>query len=196
MGLCLDANTGKERWRKELADGYQWDKSSNLASPSPVTDGERVIFFFATGDLSCFDFNGKELWKRQIAKEYGNFATVEKVVNFRTPAARCSDGETPLRIQVLQAQSRASEFQGAFTMGVPNTPNDSYLLCIDPKTGQNSWDSTRSPSQRRADGNPRSSSFPRRGLRLAFGSKRVMLVLGRGRPRRRSDPATGEELWR
>ncbi len=73
--LCLDANTGKELPRKFLADGLRWDKSSNLASPSPVTDGKHVFFFFATGDLTCLDFSGKEVWKRQIAKDYGNFAT-------------------------------------------------------------------------------------------------------------------------
>ena len=74
-GICLDSKTGKERWRKALASGTRWDKASNLASPSPVTDGKHVWFLFATGDMTCFDFAGKEVWSRSITKTHGNFGT-------------------------------------------------------------------------------------------------------------------------
>ena len=44
----------------------QWDNKSNLASPSPATDGKHVIFLFANAIAACFDYDGKEIWKRDI----------------------------------------------------------------------------------------------------------------------------------
>ena len=47
---------------------------NNLASPSAVTDGKRVVAMFGTGDLAAYDFAGKQLWSRNLAKQYGKFA--------------------------------------------------------------------------------------------------------------------------
>ena len=62
VALCLDRFTGKILWQRKAGSGYlpggdgfshQLDSKSNYASPSPVTDGERVIFsFFGNGDWS------------------------------------------------------------------------------------------------------------------------------------------------
>jgi outer membrane protein assembly factor BamB len=43
----------------------------NLATPSPVTDGERVYAWFGTGQLMALDMNGKPVWQRNLVKEYG-----------------------------------------------------------------------------------------------------------------------------
>src|SRR5436189_6170870 len=39
LGICFDRKTGKPLWQKELGGGYALDEKSNLANPSPVTDG-------------------------------------------------------------------------------------------------------------------------------------------------------------
>jgi outer membrane protein assembly factor BamB len=182
VGLCLDANTGKERWRKELAEGLRWDKSSNLASPSPVTDGKHVYFFFATGDLACLDFSGKEIWKRQIAKDYGNFAT-----QWTYSSSPVLDGGR-LYIQVLQ-RNESFEFQGV-TKGVPNSPNDSYILAINPENGKDLWKHVR-PSDAQME-TREAFSTP---VFTTWHDKRIMLVTG-GDVITAHDPATGKELWR
>ena len=46
----------------------------NLASPSPVTDGERVYAWFATGQIAALDTAGKLVWKKNLGTEYGPFA--------------------------------------------------------------------------------------------------------------------------
>ena len=182
VGICLDAKTGKERWRKVLADGTRWDKASNLASPSPTTNGERVIFFFATGDLAAFDFSGKELWKRQLAKDHGNFAT-----QWTYSSSAVLDGGK-LYIQVLQ-RNASFEFQGV-KKGVEGTPNDSYILCIDPQTGKDLWKTVR-PSD--AENETREAfSTP---VFYTHDGKREMLVVG-GDCLTGHDPANGKELWR
>src|ERR1017187_8250605 len=72
--LCLDRKTGQLLWRRVAAGRDLQKGRNNMASPSPATDGKRVFSLFATGDLAAFDFAGQEIWKRNLAKEYGGFA--------------------------------------------------------------------------------------------------------------------------
>ncbi len=46
---------------------------ADMSSPSPVTDGTNVWAMTGTGILKAFDYEGKELWSRDIQKEYGQF---------------------------------------------------------------------------------------------------------------------------
>jgi outer membrane protein assembly factor BamB len=65
MVLAFDRASGRELWRRELARPRKGrlDGPNNAASPSPVTDGTRVIAFFQDFGLLAFDTNGKELWR-------------------------------------------------------------------------------------------------------------------------------------
>ena len=47
-------------------------------SSSPVTDGQRVIVWFGSAGLFCYDFNGKEAWHRDLGPQrhiWGNAAS-------------------------------------------------------------------------------------------------------------------------
>lgn len=64
--MCFDKKTGKQLWDagtiykdKELTHG-----TNPYCAASPATDGERVIVFFASAGVFCYDMSGKELWKR------------------------------------------------------------------------------------------------------------------------------------
>ncbi|OGF44385.1 MAG: hypothetical protein A2231_04910 [Candidatus Firestonebacteria bacterium RIFOXYA2_FULL_40_8] len=41
---------------------------AGYSSPTPVTDGEYVYAYFATNELVCFDFNGKQKWLKSLGK--------------------------------------------------------------------------------------------------------------------------------
>src|SRR5436190_10228104 len=71
---CLNRQTGKTLWEHEVGPGYSQDRQSNYASPSPATDGKLVVFFYGSGELVAFDFDGKQIWSRNIQKDYGPFA--------------------------------------------------------------------------------------------------------------------------
>lgn len=45
----------------------------NLSSPSPVTDGERVYFWFGTGQLFAFTLDGSLVWSRSLGKDYSPY---------------------------------------------------------------------------------------------------------------------------
>ncbi len=176
--LALDRKSGKELWNHEVAQGFSQDNRSNLASPSPVTDGERVIFFYGTGDLVAYDFAGKQLWARNIQKEYGQFAFQW---TFSTSPLLF---EGKLILQVLQRDNPANG------RGRKDGPNDSYLLALDPKTGKEIWKQLR-PSDARAESReafstPTPVTHEGRTELLVAGSD---CITGH-------DPKTGMELWR
>ena len=62
---CYDRATGNLRWTRQAPTAKPEtgvrDKNG-FASATPVTDGERVIAFFGSCGLVCYDFDGKLLW--------------------------------------------------------------------------------------------------------------------------------------
>src|SRR5215471_9344166 len=74
--LCLDQASGKQRWHRQFrATGSTLcHAKSNMAAPSPVTDGKAVYALFATGDLVALDAEGNLLWYRSLARDYPTLA--------------------------------------------------------------------------------------------------------------------------
>lgn len=64
--LCFDKKTGRQLW--DAGTIYKEPELTHGTNPycaaSPATDGERVIVYFASAGVFCYDMNGKELWKR------------------------------------------------------------------------------------------------------------------------------------
>jgi outer membrane protein assembly factor BamB len=183
VGLCYDAKTGKELWRKVVSEGgLQWDNKSNLASPSPATDGQRVVFLFANAIAACYDYDGKELWKRDFVETHGAFGT------------QWTYGSSPLidngklYIQVLQRDA-PFEFQGV-KKGTPGKDMTSYILALDPATGKDLWKMAR-PSEAL---NESLESFASPVVHTLDG-KRQLFIVG-GDCITGHDPETGRELWR
>ena len=119
--VCLDRNSGRERWHRRqwgTAPTLSHGTKSSMASASPVTDGERLFAFFGTGDVFCFDLDGGLLWHRSLAAEYGAFEN------------RFAASSSPLVVDgllVLQC-----DHYGA-----------SYVVAIDVRTGANRWKADR-----------------------------------------------------
>lgn len=66
-GHCIDANTGKILWSVPLPGVVKSPMQypySDSTTPTPVTDGKRVVFTNASGVMAAFDFEGVELWRR------------------------------------------------------------------------------------------------------------------------------------
>jgi hypothetical protein len=68
--MCLDRSDGMLLWQSRVA--YTQDEPTHSSNPycaaSPVTDGERVLAFFGSAGLFCYDFGGKELWHRDLGR--------------------------------------------------------------------------------------------------------------------------------
>lgn len=64
--MCLDADSGRILWRCEGLTGKTKGRSRTVtyASPTPVTDGERIYAYFGEDGLMCVNTEGRLLWKK------------------------------------------------------------------------------------------------------------------------------------
>ena len=166
---CVDKTKGAVLWKKVLGNGNVKMRKQNMSSPSPVTDGNSVYVMTGTGILKGFDFNGNELWARDIQKDYGEFG-----LNWGYASSPLLF-ENSLYVQVLHGMK---------------TDDPSYLLRIDTKTGKTLWKVERPTNAVRES--PDSYSTP--GL-LRQGKAAEIVITG-GDCVTGHDPATGKELWR
>jgi outer membrane protein assembly factor BamB len=64
--LALDARTGQILWDRVAWEGTPYDtrhKRGSYASPTPVSDGERVYAYFGAEGVYAYDFSGNLAWK-------------------------------------------------------------------------------------------------------------------------------------
>jgi len=177
---CLDLNSGQLLWTKKLGIGSSDEgRGKNLASPSPVTDGEKVIFSYGTGDIAALDFEGNILWRKNHQHDYGRFQ-----YNFGYHASPLLHKDK-LYVQVLQRDR-----------GNPGPtredrhPEFSYILCMDPQTGDYLWKHNR-PSEA-WDESRESYSTP---IPFEHEGREEILIFG-GDCMSGHNPQTGEEYWR
>ena len=69
----MDRVKGAVMWKRPLGGGNNQQRKQNMSTPSPVTDGTTVWVMTGTGVLKAFDFQGTELWTRDVQKEHGAF---------------------------------------------------------------------------------------------------------------------------
>src|SRR5689334_5850020 len=149
---CLNKTNGQVLWKKPLGGGNVKMRKQNMSSPSPVTDGKNVFVMTGTGILKGFDFNGKELWARDIQKDYGPFG-----LNWGYASSPLLLDDS-LIIQVLHGMK---------------TDAPSYLLKIDKNTGKTLWRVERSTDAVREA--PDSYTTP--GL-LRYGKNTEIVITG------------------
>lgn len=166
---AVDKTKGTVLWKKMLGGGDTKMRKQNMSSPSPVTDGRSVYVMTGTGILKGFDFTGKELWSRDIQKEYGAFG-----LNWGYASSPLLF-EDSLYVQVLHGMK---------------TDDPSYVMRIDKKTGKTVWKVDRPTNA--IQESPDSYTTP--GL-LRFGKSTEIVITG-GDCVTGHDPATGKELWR
>ncbi len=83
---CYDADSGELLWTTELnnvpgspTEVPDVTEDTGFAAPTMATDGERVYVIFATGDLACLDFDGKQVWAKNLGlpdNHYGHASSL------------------------------------------------------------------------------------------------------------------------
>jgi outer membrane protein assembly factor BamB len=166
---CVDRNKGVPLWKQHLSDGDTRMRKQNMSTPSPVTDGRNVWVMTGTGILKAFDFTGKEIWMRDIQKDYGRFG-----LNWGYGSSPLLY-EDSLYVQVLHGMK---------------TDDPSYILRISKANGRTIWRVERPTIARHES--PDSYTTP---AVVGYG-KTVELVITGGDAVTGHDLSTGKELWR
>jgi len=110
---------GKEAWRREAPakkiEAYFKAEGSPAAS-TPATDGERIVSYFGSCGLICYDLAGKELWKYELP--------------MAVTAADFGSGTSPILADGLVVLVR-------------DVRSDSKILAVDVVTGSLKWEKSR-----------------------------------------------------
>jgi outer membrane protein assembly factor BamB len=67
--VALDVRTGAVRWERQVSGvppALAKHLKNSYASETPVTDGERVYFYFANAGVFAFDLSGNPVWSRPM----------------------------------------------------------------------------------------------------------------------------------
>jgi outer membrane protein assembly factor BamB len=180
-GIAVDRKSGKVLWQKECGVGFRASRNSDMTSPSAVTDGETVIFYFGTGDLACFDYQGNQKWARNIEQDHGRFNM------------QWLYGSSPLLykgklyVQVLHRNLPPARWDDPKP---GESLADSYLLIIDPKTGKDVHKVVRPTAAKAESQESYATPIPYEG------KQRTEIVVIGGDAVTGHDPETGTELWR
>lgn len=115
--ICLDRATGNLLWERAAPHDTleEIHQIGSHAQSTPATDGERVVAFFGSSGLFCYDMNGDELWHRRMGPFNNTFGA----------------GSSPVIVEdrVLLVQDHDT---------------DSFLLAADKQTGETIWQADRS----------------------------------------------------
>lgn len=166
---CLNREKGDILWKRPVGGGNYKINKQNMSSPSPVTDGKNVWVLAGTGILKAFDFTGKELWTRDIQKDYGKFG-----LNWGYGSSPLLHNGS-LYVPVLHGMK---------------TDDPSYVLRIDGKTGKTLARQER-PTKAQVEA-PDAYTTP---VLAKVGNKLEVIVSG-GDLVTGHDPDTLKELWR
>ncbi|MBI5773677.1 MAG: PQQ-like beta-propeller repeat protein [Verrucomicrobia bacterium] len=179
--MCFNRADGKLLWQigvttKEKEPTHQ---TNPYCSASPVTDGERVIVSFASDGLFCYDFAGKELWRRtDLGRQVHIWGGgVSPVIYGNLCFLNFGPGET------------------------------TYLLAVDKKTGKTVWKHDEDtaygkPQAAAPDGKAKGKNAGNPQYIGSWTTPTIMKVEDKDQllmswPRRLAayDPSTGRELW-
>jgi len=110
--LCLEKQTGKLLWRREVPRNRsdRLRKPNSPASPSPVTDGENVYAFFQDFGLISYDRNGQERWEVPLGPFNAFWGMAASPILVEDKLIMSCDQDT-----------------------------NSFLLAVDRKTGRSCW---------------------------------------------------------
>ena len=190
--LRIDKHTGEIVWKDEVGRGdakrrgdtgeksaeerrrQVFHAEQNLASPSAVTDGERVIVHFGNGDLASYTFDGKREWQRNLQDDHGTYTIWWGHAN--SPVLF-----EDLVISVCMQDSLAD------LGGDELSP--SYVVAHDKRTGEPRWKTLRMTGAKSEPCDSYTTPLLHRG---SDGWKRI--VWG-GTQLDAYDPGTGEQLW-
>lgn len=157
--IAYNRATGKEAWRREAPakqiELYHKTEGSPAAS-TPVTDGQRIVSYFGSCGLFCYDLAGKELWHYEMptaatAMDFGTGTSPviaagavvvvrDQLKDAKIVAVSLAEGK---RLWEKPRQSVASHSTPAVVETPAGTqvvvPGTGRMIGYDAKTGDEKW---------------------------------------------------------
>lgn len=121
-GAAKTNEQGSTRWRRtfDAAEQFEWNDYVSKGAPTPAVDADHLYAFFDSGDLMALTHDGETVWRRDLGAEYDTLGGNHGVGN--------SVLLTDDALVVLLTRRTYS-----------------YLLAVDPATGETLWKTDRDP---------------------------------------------------
>ena len=125
---CFDALSGELLWTGGVKHTPQKGdepleaemlRDTSFAAPTLATDGRRVYAIFVTGDVACFDFNGREVWSRNLGIPESAYGYASSLTMYRN-------------LLLIQYDQAGAE------------DNKSKMIALQAFSGQTAWETKRS----------------------------------------------------
>jgi outer membrane protein assembly factor BamB len=132
--LAIDRNSGQVLWDREVFKQVPRRKEARntYATPTPVTDGQRIYAVFGDGSFVALDFQGAVVWTNRDFPFYGQHGL----------------GTSPILWEDLLIMPRDGSSEGENKKVGWQIPWDqSFLLALDKNTGQLRWKTGRGLSR-------------------------------------------------
>ena len=117
LTIGLDRQTGKQQWESEAS--YERLESihriGSYSQSTPCADTDFVFSFFGSSGLYCHDHSGKLIWKKLMGPFVNDFGAASSPILVGERLILCQDHDL-----------------------------DSFLLCVDRRTGEPIWKTDRS----------------------------------------------------
>ena len=164
--IAYDRTDGKEAWRAEAPakqiEAHHPSEGSPAAS-TPATDGRRIVSYFGSCGLFCYDLSGKELWKFEMpaAATFGDFGSGVSPVLVDDTVVLLRDETKGPKILALDAATGSLKWEqkrqsptSFCTPAVWDTPAGKQVVApgygrmigYDLKTGEEKWSVAGMPS--------------------------------------------------
>lgn len=119
--LCLEASSGRVLWQHEVpVERIEELHSTNApASPTPVTDGQRVYAYFGSFGLVALDFDGRRVWEKPLGPFPNDWGSASSPILY-----------------------------GDLLLLNCDTDGDDFLLAVDKATGRTVWQAPRTGATR------------------------------------------------
>jgi outer membrane protein assembly factor BamB len=176
--LRIDRKSGKIEWEREVGRGTprrngpqgngRYHDENNMATPSPVTDGQYVWAHFGNGDFTCYDFAGDKVWSFNFTQRYGTYS-------------------------IWWGHANSPILYGDMLISLciqdPKRGGQSYVVAHDKRTGEEKWFTKRVTGAQDEPADAYTTPL------LYRHDGRVDLIVVGGQVLDAYDPSTGKQLW-
>jgi outer membrane protein assembly factor BamB len=156
--LCLDRQTGKILWQREVEtklpenDYNRYISEHGYTSSTPVCDSERVYVFFGRSGVVAFDLDGKQLWQVDVGKGLNSWGSAASlllykdllIVNAAVEKSSLTALDRKTGKEVWRTKGIRDNWSTPVIVEVPGGKtelvlNQGFLVGYDPDTGQELW---------------------------------------------------------
>ena len=158
---CYDRNTGALKWAKDVKNipgspsaSPKVSTDAGYAASGLCTDGKRVYAIFTTGDIVCFDYEGNQVWAKNLGVPSNHYGYSSSLQFYKDKLIIQYDDAKSSKLIALSTQTgaeiwntkRSGQISWSSPIIVHKTSgadiivnNLPYVACYNAETGKEKW---------------------------------------------------------